>query len=48
MNSPYLVASYAASYETGYVCASKSIGMSLEFKENSTYDMTDYGTGTWA
>lgn len=45
VNSPYLVASYAASYETGYVCASKSIGMSLEFKENSTYDMTDYGTG---
>lgn len=45
VNSPYLVASYAASYETVYVCASKSIGMSLEFKENSTYDMTDYGTG---
>lgn len=45
VNSPYLVASYAASYETGYVCASKSIGMSLEFKENSTYDMTGYGTG---
>ena len=45
VNSPYLVASYVASYETGYVCASKSIGMSLEFKENSTYDMTDYGTG---
>lgn len=45
VNSPYLVASYAASYETGYVCASKSIGMSLELKENSTYDMTGYGTG---
>lgn len=45
VNSPYLVASYAANYQTGYVCASKSIGMSLEFKENSTYDMTDYGTG---
>lgn len=45
VNSPYLVASYAASYETGYVCASRSIGMSLEFKENSTYDMTGYGTG---
>ena len=45
VNSPYLVAFYAASYETGYVCASKSIGMSLEFKENSTYDMTGYGTG---
>lgn len=45
VNSPYLVASYAADYQTGYVCASKSIGMSLEFKENSTYDMTDYGTG---
>lgn len=45
VNSPYLVASYATSYETGYVCASRSIGMSLEFKENSTYDMTGYGTG---
>ena len=45
VNSPYLVASYAANYQTGYVCASKSIGMSLEFKENSTYDMTGYGTG---
>lgn len=45
VNSPYLVASYAADYQTGYVCASKSIGMSLEFKENTTYDMTGYGTG---
>lgn len=45
VNSPYLVASYAANYQTGYVCASRSIGMSLEFKENSTYDMTGYGTG---
>lgn len=45
VNSPYLVASYAANYQTGYVCASKSIGMSLEFKENATYDMTGYGTG---
>lgn len=45
VNSPYLVASYAADYQTGYVCASKSIGMSLEFKENATYDMTGYGTG---
>lgn len=45
VNSPYLVASYAANYQTGYVCASKSIGMSLEFKENTIYDMTDYGTG---
>lgn len=45
VNSPYLVASYAADYQTGYVCASKSIGMSLEFKENDTYDMTGYGTG---
>ena len=45
VNSPYLVASYAASYETGYVCASKSIGMSLEFKQGTTYDMTGYGTG---
>ena len=45
VNSPYLVASYAAYYQTGYVCASKSIGMSLEFKQGDTYDMTDYGTG---
>ena len=45
VNSPYLVASYAANYQTGYVCASKSIGMSLDFKENTIYDMTDYGTG---
>lgn len=45
VNSPYLVASYAADYQTGYVCASKSIGMSLEFKQGDTYDMTDYGTG---
>lgn len=45
VNSPYLVASYAANCQTGYVCASRSIGMSLEFKENSTYDMTGYGTG---
>lgn len=45
VNSPYLVAFYAANYQTGYVCASRSIGMSLEFKENSTYDMTGYGTG---
>ncbi len=44
-NSPYLVASYAADYQTGYVCASKSIGMSLEFKQGDTYDMTGYGTG---
>ncbi len=45
VNSPYLVASYAANYQTGYVCASKSIGMSLEFKQGTTYDMTGYGTG---
>lgn len=45
VNSPYLVASYAADYQTGYVCASKSIGMSLEFKQGATYDMTDYSTG---
>lgn len=45
VNSPYLVASYAADYQTGYVCASKSIGMSLEFKQGDTYDMTSYGTG---
>lgn len=45
VNSPYLVASYAANYQTGYVCASKSIGMSLEFKANTTYDMSKYGTG---
>lgn len=44
-NSPYLVASYAANYQTGYVCASKSIGMSLEFKQGAPYDMTGYGTG---
>lgn len=44
-NSPYLVASYAADYQTGYVCASKSIGMSLEFKQGAPYDMTGYGTG---
>lgn len=45
VNSPYLVASYAANYQTSYVCASKSIGMSLEFKQGTTYDMTGYGTG---
>lgn len=45
VNSPYLVASYATDYQTGYVCASKSIGMSLEFRQGTTYDMTDYGTG---
>lgn len=45
VNSPYLVASYAADYQTGYVCASKSIGMSLEFKQGVTYDMTGYGAG---
>ena len=45
VNSPYLVASYATDYQTGYVCASKSIGMSLEFRQGTTYNMTDYGTG---
>lgn len=45
VNLPYLVASYAADYQTGYVCASKSIGMSLEFKQGDTYNMTGYGTG---
>ena len=45
VNSPYLVASYATDYQTGYVCASKAIGMSLEFRRGTTYDMTDYGTG---
>lgn len=45
VNSPYLVASYAANYQTGYVCASKSIGMSLEFKQGAPYDMTGCGTG---
>lgn len=45
VNSPYLVASYAANYQTSYVCASKSIGMSLEFKQGAPYDMTGYGTG---
>lgn len=45
VNSPYLVASYAADYQTGYVCASKSIGMSLEFKQGATYNMIGYGTG---
>lgn len=45
VNSPYLVASYAANCQTGYVCASKSIGMSLEFKQGAPYDMTGYGTG---
>lgn len=45
VNSPYLVASYAVNYQTGYVCASKSIGMSLEFKQGAPYDMTGYGTG---
>lgn len=45
VNSPYLVAFYAANYQTGYVCASKSIGMSLEFKQGAPYDMTGYGTG---
>lgn len=45
VNSPYLVASYAADYQTGYVCASKSIGMSLVFKQGATYNMTGYGTG---
>ena len=39
------MASYAADYQTGYVCASKSIGMSLEFKQGTIYNMTDYGTG---
>ena len=45
VNSPYLVASYAADYQTGYVCASKSIGMIFLFKQETAYEMTDYGTG---
>ena len=43
VNSPYLVKNYAT-WQTGYVCASKSAGMDLQFA-NDTYDMTDYGTG---
>ncbi len=44
INSPYLVSAYANA-PTGYVCASKLTGVSLRFAENSTYDMTGYGTG---
>lgn len=43
VNSPYLVKNYAT-WQTGYVCASKNAGMDLQFA-NGTYDMTGYGTG---
>ena len=43
VNSPYLVKNYAT-WQTGYVCASKNAGMDLQFK-SGTYDMSDYGTG---
>ena len=44
VNSPYLVAKYAT-WQTGNICAAQASGMDLQFKSNTTYDMTPYGTG---
>ena len=44
VNSPYLVAKYAT-WQTGNICAAQASGMNLQFKPNTTYDMTSYGTG---
>ena len=44
VNSPYLVAKYAT-WQTGNICAAQASGMDLQFKPNTTYDMTSYGTG---
>ena len=43
-NSPYLVSAYANA-QTGYVCASKLSGVSLQFASGGEYAMSDYGTG---
>ena len=44
VNSPYLVAKYAT-WQTGNICAAQASGMDLQFKTNTTFDMTPYGTG---
>lgn len=44
VNSPYLVSEYAT-WQTGNICAAQVSGMDLQFKPNTTYDMTPYGTG---
>ena len=44
VNSPYLVSEYAT-WQTGNICAAQASGMDLQFKPNTTYDMTPYGTG---
>lgn len=44
VNSPYLVSKYAT-WQTGNICAAQASGMDLQFKANTTYDMTPYGTG---
>ena len=44
VNSPYLVAKYAT-WQTGNICAAQASGMDLQFKADTTYDMTSYGTG---
>ena len=44
VNSPYLVSNYAT-WQTGNICAAQASGMDLQFKPNTTYDMTPYGTG---
>ena len=44
VNSPYLVSKYAT-WQTGNICAAQASGMDLQFKPNTTYDMTPYGTG---
>lgn len=44
VNSPYLVSKYAT-WQTGNICAAQASGIDLQFKPNTTYDMTPYGTG---
>ena len=44
VNSPYLVTKYANKL-TGYICAPNVSGVDLQFANNETYDMRDYGSG---
>lgn len=44
VNSPYLVKKYAT-WQTGYICAAQVSGMDLQFAANTTFDMTDCGSG---
>ena len=44
INSPYLVASYATDWKTGYVCAAGISNMSLVFDDGDTFDVSQYGS----